>query len=99
MTVSRNFVSCLFYGALAVPYCLWVIVASEKPLWADELITVALVKSVSLKHMFSAILLGLDATPPLYTGYGWFMLHYFAPAASPELLLRITNAALIGATL
>jgi hypothetical protein len=49
--------------------------------------------------MFSAILLGLDATPPLYTGYGWFMLHYFAPAASPELLLRITNAALIGATL
>jgi hypothetical protein len=68
-------------------------------MWYDELITFSLVKSASLKHMFSAILLGLDVTPPLYTGYGWFILHYLAPEASPELLLRITNAALIAATL
>jgi hypothetical protein len=68
-------------------------------LWADELITVALVKSVSLKHMFSAILLGLDATPPLYTGYGWLMWHYLFPESSPEWLLRLTNGGLIGATL
>jgi hypothetical protein len=49
--------------------------------------------------MFSAVLQGLDATPPLYTGYGWIMFHYVVPGASPELLLRITNGGLIGGTL
>ena len=101
MLAGRKFLSCLFFSALAGPYCLWLghIVSVDNPMWADELITVALVKSASLKHLFSAVLLGLDSTPPLYTGYGWFMLHYVAPGASPELLLRITNAGLIGATI
>lgn len=84
---------------LAVSYCLWFVDYAANPLWTDELITTALVKSTSLKHLFSAVLLGLDATPPLYTSYGWFMLHNVVPGASPELLLRITNAGLIAATI
>src|SRR5690348_15146878 len=89
------------FAALEGPYCLWLrhIVSSDNPMWADELITVALVKSTSLKHLFSPVLQGLDSTPPLYTGYGWFMFHYVVPGASPELLLRITNAGLIAGTL
>jgi hypothetical protein len=58
-----------------------------------------LIKSASLPHLFSAILLGLDATPPLYTSYGWLMLHNVIPGWSPELLLRVTNAGLIVATI
>ena len=89
----------LFFAVLAVSYCLWFVDYAANPLWTDELITIALVKSTSLKHLFSAVLLGLDATPPLYTSYGWFMLHNVVPGASPELLLRITNAGLIAATI
>src|SRR4051794_36701888 len=92
---SRKFLLYLFIAILAAPYCLWLIASANNSLWTDELITVALVKSASLKHLFSAVLLGLDATPPLYTGYGWLMLHYVVPGTSPELLLRITNAGLI----
>jgi len=84
----------LFFAVLAGSYCLWFVDYAANPLWTDELITIVLVKSTSLKHLFSAVLLGLDATPPLYTsyGYGWFMLHNVVPGASPEQLLRITNA-------
>lgn len=99
VSVRRKVLSCLFFAALAGPFCLWLAVSADQPLWLDEAVTVSLVKSASLKHMFSAVLLGLDNTPPLYTGYGWFMLHHLAPDASPELLLRITNAGLVGATL
>lgn len=99
MPVSRKLLVYVFVALLAGAYCLWLTASADNPLWGDELITVALVKSVALRHLFSAVLLGLDATPPLYTGYGWFMLHYVIPGARPELLLRITNAGLIGATL
>ena len=99
MSVRRKFLLCLFFATLAGSYSLWLVSSVDKPLWADESITVALVNSVTLKHMFSAVLLGLDATPPLYTGYGWYMLHYVVPGVSPESLLRITNAGLVGATL
>jgi hypothetical protein len=84
---------------LAVSYCRWFVDYAANPLWTDELITIALVKSTSLKHLFSAVLLGLDATPPLYTSYGWFMLHNVVPGVAPELLLRITNAGLIAGTI
>ena len=89
MSVSRKFQLCLFFVVLAGPYCFWLTASTNNPLplWSDEVITVALVKSASFKHLFSAVLLGLDATPPLYTGYGWFMFHYVVPGAPPELLL------------
>jgi hypothetical protein len=62
MWVSRKFLLCLFFATLAGSYSLWLVSSVDKPLWADESITVALVNSVTLKHMFSAVLLGLDAT-------------------------------------
>jgi len=99
MLARWKFLSCTFIAVIASPYCIWLTASADRPLWADESITVQLVKSVSLKHMVSAILLGLDATPPLYTGYAWLMLHYVVPVVSPELLLRVTNAGLIGAAL
>jgi Dolichyl-phosphate-mannose-protein mannosyltransferase len=99
MSISRKYVLYLFFVVLAVSYCLWFVNYAANPLWTDELITIALVKSTSFKHLFSAVLLGLDVTPPLYTGYGWFMLHNVVPGTSPELLLRITNAGLIAATI
>ena len=72
------------------------IYVSDRPaLWADETITVALVKSNSLSHLLEAVFLGLDATPPLYTSYGWFMSRYVLPSFEPDLILRVTNAALL----
>lgn len=99
MSNKQTFLLCLFFSVLALPYSLWFASSVDQPLWTDEIVTAAEVQSVTLKHMFSAVLLGLDPTPPLYTGYGWFMLHYVFSGASPELLLRITNAGLIAATL
>jgi hypothetical protein len=99
MLARRKVFLGMFFAMLVLPYSLWLASSVDKPLWADESITVALVQSATIKHMFSAVLLGLDATPPLYTGYGWFMLQYVGPGVSPELLLRVTNAGLIGATL
>jgi hypothetical protein len=68
MAVARKILPLLFVAALAGPYCRWLIGAVDKPLWGDELITVALVKSASFSHLLAAVLVGLDATPPLYTG-------------------------------
>jgi hypothetical protein len=99
MSDNQRFPVWFFFVALAGSYSLWFVSSIDKPLWGDELITVSLVKSVSLKQLFSAVLLGLDATPPLYTGYGWLILHYVDTEISPELLLRITNAGLIASTL
>jgi hypothetical protein len=90
---------CLFFAVLAVSYGLWLIEPPTSPLWADDLITIALVKSPAFKHMLSAVQQGLDATPPLYTSYGWFIFHKVLPETSPELLLRTTNAVLVAATI
>ncbi len=99
MSMSAKSVPFLFFSIFAISYSLWLVNSVADPLWTDEVITIALVKSTSLKQLFSAVRLGLDATPPLYTSYGWFMLHNVVPGASPELLLRITNAGLIVATI
>lgn len=99
MAVARKILPLLFVVALAGPFCRWLVASIGKPLWADELITVALVKTASFPHLLAAVLLGLDATPPLYTGYGWLILHHVFQETPPELLLRLTNAALVGATL
>ena len=49
--------------------------------------------------MSSAIFDGLDATPPVYTSYGWFMLHYIIPYVEPTVMFRVTNAIIVAATI
>ena len=99
MSMSAKSVPFLFFSIFAISYCFWLVNSVADPLWTDEVITIALVKSTSLAHLFSAVLLGLDATPPLYTSYGWLMLHNVVPGWPPELLRRVTNAGLIVATI
>jgi hypothetical protein len=99
MSMSAKSVPFLFFSIFAISYCFWLVNSVADPLWTDEVITIALVKSTSLAHLFSAVLLGLDATPPLYTSYGWLMLHNVVPGWPPELLLRVSNAGLIVATI
>jgi hypothetical protein len=99
MLANPKYISIAFFVVLAISYCFWLFNSVADPLWTDEVITVALIKSASLPHLFAAVLLGLDATPPLYTSYGWLMLHTVVPGWSPELLLRVTNAGLIVATI
>jgi Dolichyl-phosphate-mannose-protein mannosyltransferase len=88
----------LLFAVLSVSFYVWFSRSAASPLWADEVITIELVRSASLTHLFSAVL-GLDPTPPLYTGYGWFMLSHVVPGVAPELLLRITNAMFVAATI
>jgi Dolichyl-phosphate-mannose-protein mannosyltransferase len=99
MSMSGKSLPSLFFSMFAISYFLWLVNSVADPLWTDEAITIALVKSATLAHLFSGVLLGLDATPPLYTSYGWLMLHNVVPGWSPELLLRVTNAGLVGATI
>jgi uncharacterized membrane protein len=89
----------LLLSVLSVAFCIWFSRVLKLQLWADEIVTIEFVTSSSFKHFFSAVWLGLDATPPLYTGYGWFMHNYVIPWIAPELLLRITNAVFVGATI
>ena len=84
MAVARKILPLLFVVALAGPFCRWLVASIGKPLWADELITVALVKTASFPHLLAAVLLGLDATPPLYTGYGWLILHHVFQETPPR---------------
>jgi hypothetical protein len=89
----------LLAAALAGSFYIWFSHLRTSLPWTDEVITIELVKSGALRHLFDAVILGLDATPPLYTGYGWFVISQVAQGTSPELLLRITNGVLVGATI
>src|ERR1700730_14183109 len=89
----------LFLSLLAFSFCLWGYYSATQPLWADERLTAELVKSSSVAHMWSAIFDGLDATPPIYTLYGWFMLHYVVPHVEPSAMFRLTNALIVTAAI
>jgi hypothetical protein len=67
----------------------WFFHYAALPLWVDEFVTVKLV-TASLPHMLSAVWFGFDATPPLYTGFAWLILHA-VPGINAEYLLRTTN--------
>ena len=65
--------------------------ALSRQLWADELLTMALVQAQSLPRLWTGIVSGIDGNPPLYLTLAWLISHA-APAALPTVaVLKTAN--------
>ena len=89
----------LLFSFLSVAFCILVNHSVTLPPSNDEVITGELVRSASFTHLLSAVMIGLDATPPLYSSYGWLITNHVVVGAVPEIPLRITNAFFVAVTI
>jgi hypothetical protein len=80
--------------SFAMLCCYWIAYANTLPYWTDEIITLDLVRTRSFFDTLSAIYLGVDATPPLYGGFGWILFRALSDETVGE-ALRLVNLLLI----